>query len=570
MHKSCGNLKNEFLQTLHHQFNNERTNISLMDIAYLYSIDDFTVLLNMNINQYKVLSLFGPPSSRRHNPIPIHEYMNTKVFECVKEVCNKTSNLRNCKLIIADDDLDKRKDGSPLEVFPCSDIDAYPKCIDYCNWHKEYFINNRKNFLTIMKYSKPQRKMTLKPTLAERELSEMMFGVEKVKGLSTHNVPSPLVSLCGKADVGIYGEDIGLGTKICKDFFPTPTDVGICLTKNIYLDKIMKTETGYKEIFDNDSQQEGTKIIGGTLWSETTLVIDTGLDYLYSQNYPTKSNSKMYEISLQLHQTTELAQMNKEPNYKDALIPLKLMAGNEYFIDVKPSGRTNSDAFKNLGSNKRDCVLPKEITETSIFKTYTQNNCKYECLVELSSKICKCKPWDYFTSYTNTTSFGECDIFQRSCFASAMKNLTEEPTNHCPQCGEECEYIRYEKTIQKERKLNFFWYLGQKILFNFLQDRNHTFSEKSFKSILKSFHVTDQSYYTKPYSDLIVIHVRYHQPEMMSVDIKYSVDDIFAKFGGLFGIFSQMTGVTFLCILNLIIISIKILISVSMAILARL
>ena len=72
---------------------------------------------------------------------------------------------------------------------------------------------------------------------------------------------------------------------------------------------------------------------------------------------------------------------------------------------------------------------------------------------------------------------------------------------------------------------------------------------------------------TKSYDDLqklmmndaIIIQLKFQKPEIVAIGIKYTTDDKIAKFGGTFGIFSQLTGCTFLGLLNIIAIVLKLL-----------
>ena len=59
------------------------------------------------------------------------------------------------------------------------------------------------------------------------------------------------------------------------------------------------------------------------------------------------------------------------------------------------------------------------------------------------------------------------------------------------------------------------------------------------------------------YFDFIIIHLRFLQPQIDIISPKYTVSDLIANFGGQFGLFEQVSGASFLGILNLIILIIK-------------
>ena len=54
------------------------------------------------------------------------------------------------------------------------------------------------------------------------------------------------------------------------------------------------------------------------------------------------------------------------------------------------------------------------------------------------------------------------------------------------------------------------------------------------------------------YRDMVVVHLRFLPPRMNRIDVKYTLMDQFASFGGKFGIFAQLTGCTFLGLINIL------------------
>ena len=55
----------------------------------------------------------------------------------------------------------------------------------------------------------------------------------------------------------------------------------------------------------------------------------------------------------------------------------------------------------------------------------------------------------------------------------------------------------------------------------------------------------------------VIIHVRFFDPEIDLIDVSYSTWDKFANFGGNFGIFAEITGCSFLGMLNFVILVVK-------------
>ena len=93
-------------------------------------------------------------------------------------------------------------------------------------------------------------------------------------------------------------------------------------------------------------------------------------------------------------------------------------------------------------------------------------------------------------------------------------------------------------------------------------DYNNTFQDKALKNAFEAmgyvekrdeaFEIMDK------FNDLIIIHLRFLQPEIDLVSLRYSIMDKIANFGGNFGIFAEITGCSFLGILNFFILLFKI------------
>ena len=59
------------------------------------------------------------------------------------------------------------------------------------------------------------------------------------------------------------------------------------------------------------------------------------------------------------------------------------------------------------------------------------------------------------------------------------------------------------------------------------------------------------------YKDMIVVHLRFLPPNVKFMDVKYTMMDHLANFGGNFGIFAEVTGCSFLALLNIFILMMK-------------
>ena len=165
-----------YIDRLHQLFTIPGQNVSLPDIAYMYSIMDHKELSKNSTfenigNNYGDALFYEPPESL----INLKESFVT----CFKTVGNNTSD---------DTQLDNNFDEIlTTELYtdksPCSELEKYSQCKEYCNWHKNVFNQrSREEFLTMMRYSMPQRKISLDPILLyEKNIAEKLFGSKNVK-----------------------------------------------------------------------------------------------------------------------------------------------------------------------------------------------------------------------------------------------------------------------------------------------------------------------------------------------------------------------------------------------------
>ena len=104
---------------------------------------------------------------------------------------------------------------------------------------------------------------------------------------------------------------------------------------------------------------------------------------------------------------------------------------------------------------------------------------------------------------------------------------------------------------------------GNKVFVNFLSDKNQTILDQGLRNAIKALidgtanGQFEEDYPVAKYQDLLVVHFRFLQPRINIVDTKYTLSDLIAGFGGKFGIFAQMTGWSFLGIINLLLIFVK-------------
>ena len=422
------------IQDLRQLFTLPSQTVSLQEIALMYSIMDFRELRENSWGQ----SPNAPP--------PLLD-LKTTFADCF---AHSASNLFN--------PLEMKQQSKSfdhvhinIKTSPCREIDQYPKCLDYCKWHKDYFSKSKfEDFLTIMRYALPQRKIELEPFLPnEKEMAARLFGINRTRNLESSFAPSSMTTFCHIAEKGYIGDDIGLSSPVCNDFFPTPTDYGICLTRNIDLNDIMNVKNTYEQYFELHNIVKDAE--SSSKWSESTFVIFIDSLNELSQTYPRNSHVRVKdgEIQFQLHQSKEIAKIYLESNYNRLTASMILKANQEYYIDVTPTGQISSVNYKALNLQQRKCHLVHEVSDSSMFKIYTKRNCEYECLVTIAMKECGCIPWDFMAN----TEIEQCDVFGRTCFFTVIENATTFSNTLCPGCDNECDFVNYNKVITKEHIL---------------------------------------------------------------------------------------------------------------------
>ena len=111
----------------------------------------------------------------------------------------------------------------------------------------------------------------------ENKLPNNLFGDNALKpNLSNRISPNPLVALCRNyKNQPFLGDDIsGFSTKFCQDFYLAPSDVGICITRNLDVEKIVHLEDVYKTFFTPENQTTELKVDMDNYWAVSTYIIN--------------------------------------------------------------------------------------------------------------------------------------------------------------------------------------------------------------------------------------------------------------------------------------------------------
>ena len=261
---------------------------------------------------------------------------------------------------------------------------------------------------------------------------------------------------------------------------------------------------------------------------------------------------------------------------------LTLQAGHEYHIEIFPKGEISADRFKELSLKQRKCHLENEISEDSVFKIYTQQNCKYECIIKMAEELCNCIPWDFI--YNKKSQ--ECDIFGRTCFFNAMEKFSWNSSHVCNHCIGECDHVTYNAFIKKDSgwigssnaKVTLlpsgmsesgYKCQGSKAFCDFLllntSNNETTMFDKGLKNAHDKMFLDPDKMYILDFintrldmlNDMIIVHLSIMEPNIDIVDAKYKLFDKLAMLGGHFGIFAEITGCSLLILLNILILLFK-------------
>ena len=541
-----------FIDMLDEFFTIPGEKVSLPDIAYMFSAKDPRTIISESFNQ-----------------------LDPDLKTCLQNISNEYFMKYEDQLLENIEDLDDET----IEYFksPCNEVHQYPQCEDYCTWHKELFTKlSKREFLAIMKYALPQRKLLLDDTsLEERNLAKKLFGGENVmkKVQYKSSTMTNVVYICHQMDIGLTGDTLSNGSlKACNKFFLNPSDVGLCLTKNVNIKENVNFDQDLDIVLDSNLQKPVANIEGGNLWTKKTIVIVPDRDsyqgfsdvnWYMKQAYKRDEDDNLEEFLFNLHPKEEFAKMVHGYTSSKHAFPMKLKFGHSYFIEVTPKGDLTTKAFKNLNLSDRKCFLKSEGLEASYFKTYNQNNCYYECYGNLASEFCKCNPWDYLTKPERNHS-KECDIFGRRCFYKTLKKFARAKWNHCKECLKACDFWEYSKNV-KEVKNSFLEVLDKnKALKDMLNVLSNQMLDEGFHQIYNSTTISygSTTYYSELYPKFtqpIIIELTFWKPEVQVTDVKYTTFDKFANFGGNFGIFAEITGCSFLGMMNFFILLLKIL-----------
>ena len=153
-------------------------NVSWPDIAMAYNLKDFRVLLEYGSelnspakyieaepcdDYWDLFSDCSPPGDpERYSSFQI----------CFNEVLNQTNYQDEEEFKFKKEDRVKKS----IQLSPCYQIEKFPSCAEYCDWHKNFFETiGKEEFLLAMSYASPQRKTYRDTTSMEKNMAGIMI-----------------------------------------------------------------------------------------------------------------------------------------------------------------------------------------------------------------------------------------------------------------------------------------------------------------------------------------------------------------------------------------------------------
>ena len=561
--------------------------LTLMAISHFYTMNDFVQLGRLDLFTFLNKKKPNQPNELALGeiPNPFKTCFKQMYEEFFGKVEKPEGNIFGEPALVA----------SSITPSPCKNINQEHPCKAYCDWHETFFqwsLIDKKEFLSLMKLSMPQRRL-LMPSLSEAEVSltRKVFGTndKSSKQKEQKSIASmALVIFCrDNINQDWLGDDIGMTARLCSDFYPTPTDQGICQTKNLNFKNLISFSEEFTETFETNKQKQPSLVQGDRLNAKATFIIETNsgaYNNFIKKNVPKtfsrsgklalttnpveKRQEEMQEVNFQIHPTNELPQLLNDYSKGTKMDSLILKKGQEYFIEVTPSGQIVSADFKSINYEGRNCVLSNELPENSTLKKYSKHNCQYECRVNIAKEKCDCIPWDFPVKSSYDTM--ECDVFGRTCFSKAIQYATTD-ANLCPHCKDDCEFMEYPKTRVTEKEMPYFYYSKlPKSIREYFLDANSTIEPLTwFEELRDSLDKMEgkektsmkekKSSSKKRLGQMIIVHVSFasQKVEMNVMDTRYTFSDRLGKLGGTMGLGAQITGATFFAMIHLVVLFCK-------------
>ena len=233
----------------------------------------------------------------------------------------------------------------------------------------------------------------------------------------------------------LYASESSVIGEHCKEFEPVVTDLGVCYSFNAKSSMKMLKESSFTDAFQ---EAYGTELLDSTVRYTEGAGDKFSLRFMIDNNKYLRRKSKTWPFKIVI---------SGHESYFDALsVAKKALPGYETTFDIEPIEVVGTANLHKIEQKARKCRFSDEIEDDSMFKSYSQTSCEYECRINKARKKCGCTPWNFPTPPTMSKPT-ICDLYGSSCFHYKMNEgkIIKSCTRVCPS---DCEIIRF--SINKE------------------------------------------------------------------------------------------------------------------------
>ena len=173
----------------------------------------------------------------------------------------------------------------------------------------------------------------------------------------------------------------------CQEFLPTPTTNGICAGFNVnpQPSRMLQESSFLREFqasFESDIlKPEKARHLRFSSHGSGDFTFFINRQRLFStlaESYDRRVRE--YSVSLNNHLDSF--------NLDGVVVKPK-------FLTVTPVQLSAAEDVKSVRPESRKCLFPDEAPDESMFTTYTQNLCLWECRLAKARDTCGCTPWDF-------------------------------------------------------------------------------------------------------------------------------------------------------------------------------
>ena len=239
---------------------------------------------------------------------------------------------------------------------------------------------------------------------------------------------------------------------VCKEFIPSLTNHGICLTRNAAkIDNIFKTSnfmSTFADTFYQRHYNHEVKNVQKELSAHHFSFVIDGNSFKDMRRGKDWMNFSPTAFKLGIHSPKDIADIRGWYNQI-----MTIPTGYTTKIIIRQSELIADETLKSITMEKRGCRFTHENTDLSSVRAYSKVNCLLDCKIQEAEKICGCRPWDYPESNLINTSWINnavriCDFYGNSCFNKILQE-NDESTCH-KRCIPNCNEISYDISIDRE------------------------------------------------------------------------------------------------------------------------